>query len=250
MFNGFDAFGYTGARPCTERCLRRFPGSGSGYNAQSNRCDLRSGMSELSGCRCGCPRGPRADKLRLIGRNDMAVHVGVHFVGTLIDRVHDTGRVVRLLTERNLALWAENKELKAGTGPEAVAVAEKRATELSAEVDWLKVALKKSEQCRKDLELVADSTYTKLKDLRDSRRRLEDEVLSLTKAAEVLQSKLKAEGRKAVTYELGYRVVLERFRAKYPESYVEEDPFAEWSEDANIRMEACQPFDDSTMPEE
>ncbi|RRT59335.1 hypothetical protein B296_00024022 [Ensete ventricosum] len=103
-----------------------------------------------------------------------------------------------------------------------------------AEVDWLKVALKKSEQCRKDLELVADSTYTKLKDLRDSRRRLKDEVLSLTK----------------VTYELGYRVVLERFRAKYPESSVEEDPFAEWSEDANIRMEACQPFDDSTLPEE
>ncbi|RZS20209.1 hypothetical protein BHM03_00052706 [Ensete ventricosum] len=237
MFNGFDAFGYTGARPCTERCLRRFPGSGSGYNAQSNRCDLRSGMSELSGCRCGCPRGPRADKLRLIGLfNIMEVkksaghatsrptpegtservpcdkgkrpakavgspdraptmrdlcEQGVHFVGTLIDRVHDTGRVVRLLTERNLALWAENKELKAGTGLEAVAAAEKRATELSAEVDWLKV-----------------------------------------------------------TYELGYRVVLERFRAKYPESSVEEDPFAKWSEDANIRMEACQPFDDSTLPEE
>ncbi|RWW59819.1 hypothetical protein BHE74_00033224 [Ensete ventricosum] len=240
MFNGFDAFGYTGARPCTERCLRRFPGSGStgpmtmgttprvigaisGLACLSYRVvdvvvhvvpELTSHATsrptpEGTSERVPCDKGKRPTKA--VGSPDRAPTMrdlceqGVHFVGTLIDRVHDTGRVV---------------------------------------------ALKKSEQCRKDLELVADSTYTKLKDLRDSRRRLEDEVLSLTKAAEVLQSKLKAEGRKAVTYELGYRVVLERFRAKYPESYVEEDPFAEWSEDANIRMEACQPFDDSTMPEE
>ncbi|RZS16581.1 hypothetical protein BHM03_00048590 [Ensete ventricosum] len=44
-------------------------------------------------------------------------------------------------------------------------------------------------------------------------------------------------------------VALEHFRAKYPESSIEEDHFAKQPEDANVRMEACQPFDDST-PEE
>ncbi|RRT78890.1 hypothetical protein B296_00009489 [Ensete ventricosum] len=111
--------------------------------------------------------------------------------------------------------------------------------------------------CRKDLELAIDSTCVELRDLRDSWRRLEDEVLSLTKGAEILQFELKAKGDKIiadykksrgfqsglemmgqVTYEFRYRVALERFRAKYPDPFAKEDPFAEWPEDANVRMEA------------
>ncbi|RZS18957.1 hypothetical protein BHM03_00051290, partial [Ensete ventricosum] len=74
------------------------------------------------------------------------------------------------------AVWAS-------AGSEAMAAAKKRAIKLSAEVDRLMAALGKTKQCRKGLELAADSTRVELKDLRDSRRWLEDEVLLLTKAA-------------------------------------------------------------------
>ncbi|RWW32781.1 hypothetical protein GW17_00002530 [Ensete ventricosum] len=109
---------------------------------------------------------------------------------------------------------------------------------------------------RKDLKLVADSSRVELRDLRDSRHRLEDEVLSLTKGAEMLQSELKAEGDKAIVdykksrgfqselekmgqviYEFGYWVALKHFQMKYPNSLVEEDPFTERPKDANVRME-------------
>ncbi|RRT56662.1 hypothetical protein B296_00046045, partial [Ensete ventricosum] len=144
---------------------------------------------------------------------------GLHFAGTLIDCVHD-----------------------ADVSLEAVATTKKWATELSAEVDWLK--------------LVADSSRVELRDLRDSRHRLEDEVLSLTKGAEMLQSELKAEGDKAIVdykksrgfqselekmgqviYEFGYWVALKHFQMKYPNSLVEEDPYNERPKDANVRME-------------
>ncbi|RWW76522.1 hypothetical protein BHE74_00015382 [Ensete ventricosum] len=98
----------------------------------------------------------------------------------------------------NSALQAENKELKVGASQEAVAATKKRATELSAKVDRLKATLEKSEQCSKDLKLVVDSAHVELRDLRDSQCWLEDEVLSLTKEAEMLQSELKAKGDQAI----------------------------------------------------
>ncbi|RWW61432.1 hypothetical protein BHE74_00031512 [Ensete ventricosum] len=67
-----------------------------------------------------------------------------------------------------------------------MAIVVKQATELSAEVDRLKAALGKSEQCCKDLELAIDSARVELRDLQDSQHRLEDEVLSLTKGAKML----------------------------------------------------------------
>ncbi|RWW03237.1 hypothetical protein GW17_00033617 [Ensete ventricosum] len=118
-------------------------------------------------------------------------------------------------------------------------------------VERLKAALGEFEQHCKDHELAADSARGELKDLRESQRWLEDEVLSLTQNTEVLWSELKIGGDKAVTeykvtFEFGYRVVLERFRAKYPDLFVEEDPFVERPKDANVHMEMNQPFNDST----
>ncbi|RWW07258.1 hypothetical protein GW17_00029372 [Ensete ventricosum] len=78
MFNGFGASGYTRVRSCTERCLRRFPESGSaGSTIVGTTSRVANAISDLacSGCQGGCPRGPRADTSRLIGRNDVAVHV-------------------------------------------------------------------------------------------------------------------------------------------------------------------------------
>ncbi|RZS26664.1 hypothetical protein BHM03_00060037 [Ensete ventricosum] len=43
------------------------------YDTQSDRHDLRSGVSELSDCRGGRPRSPRANVLRLTGRDDVAL---------------------------------------------------------------------------------------------------------------------------------------------------------------------------------
>ncbi|RRT54043.1 hypothetical protein B296_00049432 [Ensete ventricosum] len=54
-------------------------------------------------------------------------------------------------------LQAENKELKSGAGPEIMAAAEKRATELSTKVERLKAAVGESEQRCKNHKLVADS---------------------------------------------------------------------------------------------
>ncbi|RZR72775.1 hypothetical protein BHM03_00016937 [Ensete ventricosum] len=61
--------------------------------------------------------------------------------------------------------------------------------------------------CRKDLELVADSTRVERRDLRDCQCWLEDEVLSLTKGAKMQHFELKAEGDKAIlkVFDSGWR---------------------------------------------
>ncbi|RWW48241.1 hypothetical protein BHE74_00045695 [Ensete ventricosum] len=69
------------------------------------------------------------------------------------------------MNKRNSTLPAENKELKVGLGPEAMATAEKQVTKLSSKVERLKAALGESEQHRKDLELVVASTRVELGDL-------------------------------------------------------------------------------------
>ncbi|RWW65713.1 hypothetical protein BHE74_00026968 [Ensete ventricosum] len=58
----------------------------------------------------------------------------------------------------------------ADTGPEAMAAAERRATELSTKVEQLKATLGESEQCRMDLELAVDSAHVELRDLWYSQR--------------------------------------------------------------------------------
>ncbi|RWV78854.1 hypothetical protein GW17_00060105 [Ensete ventricosum] len=89
----------------------------------------------------------------------------LHIAGALINRSHDVGRVVHLLTEKNSALRVENKVLKLRAGPEVVAAVEKWSIELSTEVEWLKTALGEFEQHCKNHELAADSAHGELKDL-------------------------------------------------------------------------------------
>ncbi|RWW78573.1 hypothetical protein BHE74_00013204 [Ensete ventricosum] len=62
-----------------------------------------------------------------------------------------------------------------------------------------------------------------------------------------LKEGLKRMGR--VTYEYGYRVALARFRARYPDADIEEDPFTIYPEDDLVPMERQQDFDDSAPPE-
>ncbi|RWW84295.1 hypothetical protein BHE74_00007112 [Ensete ventricosum] len=103
---------------------------------------------------------------------------------------------------------------------------------------------------------------------RNDPARLEGDILSLTEATAVLEAELKAEGMKAVatykasrgfksglekmgmvSYEFGYRVALERLWGKQPEIMIEQDPFAECPEDANVEMDLDQPFNDGTLSE-
>ncbi|RZS12435.1 hypothetical protein BHM03_00043972 [Ensete ventricosum] len=81
---------------------------------------------------------------------------------------------------------------------EAVAVAKHRARELQSDIDRLRIELESSEHWRKDLKQEINTVRSSLQGARDNRARLEEEVLSLTEAATLLQSKLKAEGPKAV----------------------------------------------------
>ncbi|RWW21846.1 hypothetical protein GW17_00013980 [Ensete ventricosum] len=91
---------------------------------------------------------------------------------------------------------------------------------------------------------------------RNDRARLEGDVLSLTEAAAFLEAELKVEGPKAmatykvsrgfesglerigrVSYEFGYRVALERLWGKHIKIAIEQNPFAECPEDANVEMD-------------
>ncbi|RZS02484.1 hypothetical protein BHM03_00032545 [Ensete ventricosum] len=67
------------------------------------------------------------------------------------------------------------------------------------------------------------------------------------KASQGFKSGLKKMGQ--VSYEFGYRVAFERLRGKHPEIEIEQDPFAECPEDANVGKDLNQPFDDSTPSE-
>ncbi|RRT40661.1 hypothetical protein B296_00056011 [Ensete ventricosum] len=73
-----------------------------------------------------------------------------------------------------------------------------------------------------------------------------DKAITNYKKSQDFESELEKMGQ--VTYEFGYWIALERFRAKCPDLSIEEDPFAERPEDTNVRMETSQPFDDSTPP--
>ncbi|RRT43788.1 hypothetical protein B296_00045302 [Ensete ventricosum] len=66
---------------------------------------------------------------------------GLHFVSTLIDRVHDAGRLVRTRHERILARRATNKKLKLGVNQDLVTVVEFRMKGLEEDVKKLQAEL-------------------------------------------------------------------------------------------------------------
>ncbi|RWW82731.1 hypothetical protein BHE74_00008791 [Ensete ventricosum] len=162
--------------------------------------------------------------------------------------------------------------LKFGEGPEAVAKAEERASELGQELKKTKwerdEALLWLEAFEKDLSEVRSNLAEVQRLLKEARVRawkMDDELLHAVKALEnartelprqaVIQYKesigfkegLKRMGR--VTYEYEYRVALARFHARHPDLEVEEDPFTIHPEDDLVPMERQQEFGDSDPPE-
>ncbi|RZS11899.1 hypothetical protein BHM03_00043276 [Ensete ventricosum] len=150
--------------------------------------------------------------------------------------------------------------LKSSRGPEAVAKADERASELGQELEKTKrerdEALLRLEASEKDLSEVRSNlaeVQRLLKEARVRGRKMDDELLKAVKALKnarielprqaVIQYKesagfkerLKRMGR--VTYEYGYRVTLVRFHARHTYSEVEEGPFTIHLEDDLVPME-------------
>ncbi|RWW61080.1 hypothetical protein BHE74_00031875 [Ensete ventricosum] len=76
----------------------------------------------------------------------------LHFISTLIDRVHDASQLVQSQHKKILTLRATNKELKAGVGQELVAIAERRAKELEGKVEKMWTELESLKSHRRELE--------------------------------------------------------------------------------------------------
>ncbi|RRT37123.1 hypothetical protein B296_00036348 [Ensete ventricosum] len=93
----------------------------------------------------------------------------------------------------------------------------------------------------KEMEAEIERMRTELESLRSQRREFKQE------ASQGFESGL--EKMERVSYEFGYRVVLERLRGKHPDVMIELDPFAKCPEDAKIKMDLDQPFDDGTPSE-
>ncbi|RRT74586.1 hypothetical protein B296_00014717, partial [Ensete ventricosum] len=117
--------------------------------------------------------------------------------------------------------------LKASVGQELAAAAERQAKDLEAEIERMRTELESLRSQRRELEWEVGLLHSNLDGARNDRARLEGDVLSRTKAAALLEVKLKAESQKAVaaykgsrgfesdlekmgrvSYEFGYRMAL------------------------------------------
>ncbi|RRT51416.1 hypothetical protein B296_00043279 [Ensete ventricosum] len=195
-----------------------------------------------------------------------------HFQMALFDRVHDAGRLITFMDYRIKQLQEELDALKSNGGPEAVAKAEERTSELREELEKTKrersEELLRREASKKELHEVRSHLGDAQRLLKEARVRawkMDDELLQAVKALEsaraelprqsIVQYKeslgfkegLKKMGR--VTYEYGYRVALTRFHARHPDAEVEEDPFTIHPDDDLVPIERQQAFDDSVPPE-
>ncbi|THU67089.1 hypothetical protein C4D60_Mb05t20980 [Musa balbisiana] len=213
----------------------------------------------------------------LLSKSAKSLTLSLHYSTALMDRVRDAGQVIWDLSERNSELCHQVEEVRAGSGPEAVAAAEKRATDSEAEVARLKAELEKSKNSVKELQRFLRLDRAEL-------RLLKSEALTLTKKAEkaeaearaasgalveetrlrpikdkeAIEAYKKSEGFELgltrmgrVSYEYGYKVALGRFRACPPGSEVEEDPFSSHPEDREVDTPEDVPFDDCPKtPEE
>ncbi|RZS06646.1 hypothetical protein BHM03_00037339, partial [Ensete ventricosum] len=195
-----------------------------------------------------------------------------HFQMALVDRVHDAGRLITFMDYQVKQLQEELDALKSKGGPEAVVEVEERASVLREELEKIKGGkaeeLLRREASEKELLAVlghVGDAQQLLKEARTRARMMDDELLQAVKDLESARAELPGqaiarykrsldfkEGLKRmgqVTYEYGYRVVLARFRARYPDADVEEDPFTIHPEDDLVPMERQQDFDDSAPPE-
>ncbi|RWW09794.1 hypothetical protein GW17_00026716 [Ensete ventricosum] len=92
-----------------------------------------------------------------------------------------------------------------------------------------------------------DELLQAMMDLEHARAELPGQAVAQYKGSLGFKKGLKRMGR--VTYKYGDRVALARFRARYPDADIKEDPFTIYPEDDSVPMERQQDFDDSVPPE-
>ncbi|RWW60304.1 hypothetical protein BHE74_00032714 [Ensete ventricosum] len=116
-----------------------------------------------------------------------------YFQMALFDRVHDAGRLIMFMDYRISQLQQELDTLKSGGGPEAVAKAKERASELGQELEKTKRerdnALLPLEASEKDLSEVRSNlaeVQRLLKEARVRARKMEDELLQAALRVEEL----------------------------------------------------------------
>ncbi|THU73055.1 hypothetical protein C4D60_Mb04t18760 [Musa balbisiana] len=88
---------------------------------------------------------------------------GHHYTTALMDRVRDAGHALSILIDRNAEL----------PGPEAVAAAEQRASDLEAEAAGLKSEIKAAEQRASDLEAEATRLKAEVKSAEEQNKELQ-----------------------------------------------------------------------------
>ncbi|RRT39724.1 hypothetical protein B296_00058940 [Ensete ventricosum] len=110
---------------------------------------------------------------------------------TLFDRVHDVSRLITFMDYQISHLQQELDALKSGGGPEAVAKAKERASELEQELEKTKhgrdEALQRLEASKKELNEVWSNLaeiQRLLKEARVRARKMDDELLQSVKALE------------------------------------------------------------------
>ncbi|RRT37696.1 hypothetical protein B296_00056770 [Ensete ventricosum] len=94
-----------------------------------------------------------------------------HYCMALANHAHDVGQVISLMDNKAEGLKKEIIDLRAGSGPKAIAAAELKAAEAQTLVDDLKVELEEANRRRALLETKVDNYRV---DLADSREQLKE----------------------------------------------------------------------------
>ncbi|RWW38819.1 hypothetical protein BHE74_00055911 [Ensete ventricosum] len=164
-----------------------------------------------------------------------------HFQMALFDRVHDAGRLITFMDYRIKQLHEELNALKFDGGPEAVAKAEERASELQEELEKTRrerdEALLRRKASEKELHEVRSNLVDAQQLLKEARVRawkMDDELPQAVKALESTRAELPRQT--VVTYEYEYRVALSHFHAQHRDAEVEEDLFTIHPEDDLVPM--------------
>ncbi|RZR94181.1 hypothetical protein BHM03_00022834 [Ensete ventricosum] len=169
----------------------------------------------------------------------------------LLDRVHDSGRLVTHMGNRASLLEAELEKLRSKRDPKQLARAKQRVGELEADNSKLKSGLdelsSRLDEADKELNELCEG-LAKSQQNESLKAELPSKSVANYKQSVEFGWGLRRMGQ--VSYEYGYWVALARFQAQYLDLEVDNDPFTEQPEDDLMLMETRQEFDDSIPPEE
>ncbi|RWW11869.1 hypothetical protein GW17_00024499 [Ensete ventricosum] len=168
----------------------------------------------------------------------------------LLDRVHDSGRLVTHIGNRASLLEAKLEKLRSEKDPKQLARAKQRVGELEADNAKLKSGLDelsdRLDEADKELNELREGlveSQHQLKEQKADRRKADDELLKLMRENESLKAELLDKSivdykqsiglgwglrrMGQVSYEYGYRVALGRFQARYPDLEIDSNSFTE-----------------------